>query len=366
MKTTILLLLLTTTQCILKAQTVTTVTDGLFSDGLAVDGQGNVYGSDFGGDSVFKYEVDGTVTVFKSGFVSPNGIGFDLGGNVYICDHFANVIYKYDTAGVELASYNDVITPAGIKNIPGTNELLIVGYSSNRISVLNVDDNSITEVFSGGMLNGPAGIAFINGQTYIGNFNDRKILLWENGDLTEIAQLPAGGSQNNFLGFLTSFNGQLYATQLGEGKVYSIDPVSGSFSVFAGSVTGNNDGPIETATFNLPNGIMGDETNNRIYVSDAGSKNLRIIQDITLGLDLLSQDNLEVILAPNPSQDRVRLSSAVPISEVIIYDMSMKRMMEFKGNNITSFETNQLTAGSYWVKIITEHGTAGFKKLLIR
>ncbi|MEL6809891.1 MAG: T9SS type A sorting domain-containing protein [Bacteroidota bacterium] len=365
MKTTLLCIAHLLTYSLLLGQTVTTITEGAFSDGLAIDDQGNLYGSDFGGDSVYKYDINGDVTVFKNGFVSPNGIALDPQGNIYICDHFGNTLYKYDSEGVELATFSEVITPAGIQNIPGTNDMIIVGYSSNTVNILDNDDGSITELVSEGLLNGPAGIAFVNDQIFIANFLDRKVLRLDGQTLVEIAQLPAGASQTNFLGFLTSFGGQLYATQIGEGKIYRIDPVSGDFEVFAGSVTGNNDGPLETATFNRPNGILGDEANNRIYVSDAGSKNLRIIEGISLGLENREDPSLGVVLTPNPGRDEVRLISDETIIEVWVYNALMKKLTEIKGDNLTHMVTNGWSTGAYWVKMITEEGKSITKKILI-
>ena len=163
----------------IKAQTVSTITDGNFHDGLEVDAMGNLYGSDFTGDSVYKYDTNGEVSVFKSGFSSPNGIGIDPSGDIYICDHFANTIYKYDEDGDLLDTFAGLTTPAGIKNIPGTNEMLIVEYNSSTVKILDVDTGSISTVVSGSPINGPAGIAFVGTDIFIGNFNDRKILKLE-------------------------------------------------------------------------------------------------------------------------------------------------------------------------------------------
>lgn len=258
--------------------TVETVTDGAFHDGLAVDRRGNVYGSDFVGNTVYKMTPDREVSVFADGFVSPNGIGINKEGKIYICDHFGNTIYKYDNSGTRLDSIS-AISPAGIKRIPGTNKMLFVEYNTNTINVL-AEDNTITKLYEGEPINGPAGIAFDRrGNTYIGNFNDRKIYKYKNGTLTFIAELPAEAANANFLGFLTYANGFLFATQIGEHKVYKINPrKENEFEVFAGSVLGNDDGDVSEATFNFPNGILADPYRKTLYVSDAGTKNLRIIK----------------------------------------------------------------------------------------
>jgi hypothetical protein len=287
------------------------VSDGLFQDGLAVDSQGNVYGSDYAGDSVFKYDVvTEVVTTYQTGFITPNGIGIDPQDQVYICDHMGGKIYKYDANGALLDVFSGLVTPAGIKNIPGTNDMLFVSYNENSISEL-LEDGTINELYSGTLLNGPAGIAFINEEIYIGNYNNRGIFKYESGTLTFVAQLPATAPTQNVLGFLSALDGKLIATQIGENKIYRIDPDSGEVILLAGSSQGAMDGPLSEATFHFPNGIVGDMTRQRIYISDAIPKNLRIIEGITLGVPVVSFEKIEIVLAPNPPNDTITLSGGL-------------------------------------------------------
>ncbi len=257
--------------------TVSTVTEGAFQDGLAQDSKGNLYGSDFFGNTVYKLDPSGVVTVFADRFVTPNGIGINSKDEIYICDHFGNRIVKFNSEGKPLEVVA-ATTPAGIKKIPGTDNMLFVEYNTNTINILK-EDGSITKLFEGNPINGPAGIAFDRkGNTYIGNFNDRKIYRYKDGNVDFVAQLPDSAENRNFLGFLTYAKGYLYATQLGEHRIYKINPRKiDDFEVFAGSVIGSTDGDISEATFNLPNGILAGRDQKTLYVSDAGTKNLRII-----------------------------------------------------------------------------------------
>lgn len=310
MKTAITSLLFLITVGLLNAQTVSTVSEGLFSDGLGIDSQGNVYGSDYAGDSVFRYEVStGTVTTFKTGFSNPNGIGVNMQDEIYICDHTAGTIFRYDLDGNELATYTGLITPAGIKNVPGTNDMLFVTYNNSTINLL-AEDGTITQLYAGAPLNGPAGIAFINGEVYIGNFNDRRIFRYESGSVSFVAQLPAGASGTNFLGFLSANEDYLLATQIGEHKLYKIDPEDGTVSVYAGSEQGTMDGNLETATFSLPNGILADTVNDKIYVSEAGSKNLRIIDEVDLSIEETLLDGSSLKLVIDKVQDTLKIGGS--------------------------------------------------------
>lgn len=257
--------------------TVSTVSEGKFYDGLETDSHGNLYGSDFVGDAVYKLNTEGEVSVFADGLNSPNGIGINSKDEVYVCDHFGNAIFKYNKQGELMTSF-EAISPAGIKKMPRSDDMLFVEYNTNTINLLK-EDGTIVKLFEGAPINGPAGIAFDRkGKAYIGNFNDLTIYSYENGEVQYVAQLPAEAANFNFLGFLTYAKGYLYATQLGEHRIYKINPNKiDSFEVFAGSALGNTDGDISEATFNFPNGIVASRDQKTLYISDAGTSNLRII-----------------------------------------------------------------------------------------
>ncbi|AXT51674.1 T9SS C-terminal target domain-containing protein [Aquimarina sp. BL5] len=371
MKTLYALLFLLVTAS-LNSQTVTTVMEGLFHDGLALDINGNLYGSDYSGDSVFKLDVNGNVSTFVSGLNTPNGIGVNSNNEIYICDHESNRILKYNDQGDELASY-PTLTPAGIKKMPNSDDMLFVGYGNNTINLL-ASDGTITQLFSGSPLNGPAGIAFDDsGTIFIGNFNDRRIHKYDNGVLTYVAQLPSGGINSNFLGFLTYANGFLYATQLGEHRVYRINPQNvDDLEIYAGSTIGNADGNVADATFNLPNGILASPDGATIYVSDAGTKNLRIISDVTLSINELKEADFSLLLYPNPSTEMLTIKGVLleqSSFDVAVYDTLGQRIFsESNPFETKAFERNINTStwssGIYTVLITS--GTYRTSKKIVK
>ncbi|MEM6515532.1 MAG: T9SS type A sorting domain-containing protein [Bacteroidota bacterium] len=325
---------------VVNAQTVSTVTNGNFHDGLAVDSQGNVYGSDFPPvapwpnpiKNVYKYDTDGNLTVFASGFLSPNGIGINSQNEIYICDHYGNLIKKYSDDGTLLQTFDGGLfaTPAGIKPIPNSLDMLVVEYdatSGNKIKKLN-QDGSVDLLYSGAPLNGPAGIAFIGETAYVANFNDRKIFSLINNNLIEIAQLPSNSNPNSdFLGFLTSANGQLYATHIGLGQLFTVDPDNGSVAVYAGSVPGSDDGAIATATFSSPNGITYDALHDKMYVSETVSKNLRVISNATLSTQQARVDLMKISVVPNPVSENLNIEIGLKTLDTVhieIIDLSGK------------------------------------------
>ncbi|WP_299218231.1 T9SS type A sorting domain-containing protein [uncultured Aquimarina sp.] len=354
------------------SQTVTTVFDGIFYDGIGQDSQGNIYCSDFSGESVFKYNTEGVVSTFKSGFMSPNGIGVNEQDEIFICDARANTVFKYDLNGTLLTTYTiNINNPTGIKNIPGTTDMLLVEYNNNTLKRL-ASDGTVSTLFSGFPLNGPSGIAFINGETFISNYNDRKIMRFENGNMTLLSQLPATAPNNNVIGFLTASNDQLYATQAGAHQIYVIDPISGNAAVYAGSIQGSTDGDISTATFNFPNGILADTVNNRIYVSDAGTGNLRIIENTTLSTSEFEANNIDLNIFADRESDMIGIKANLTSSEkanIKIYEITGKEVFskDYSVLNLEFFETinkNTFNSGIYIV-LFTQDNIVSSKKIIL-
>ena len=319
-----------------QAQTVSTVTEGAFLDGFGITSNGDVYCSNFQGNEVFKYEFStGNVTTFATGFTNPNGIGVTDDDRIYICEAGGGTIHIYNTNGDVLDTVTELNNPTGVKYSAQEDDILWVSYNQSSLNVLDPDTNETQIVIQGAPLNGPSGIAFIGDQTYISNYNDRKIFRLEDDDtLTEIAQLPDGAAQNNFLGFLTSKGGSLYATQLGEHRIYRIDPETGDMFLFAGSTQGNTDGDLDTATFNFPNGILGDNINDRIYISDFATSNLRIIQNVSLSVNAFAKADTTIHLFSNPQSDTITIKGTLVKAEtytIYVYAASGQLIKTTKG-----------------------------------
>jgi len=348
------------------AQTVSTISDGNFTDGLQIDENGNVYGSQFSGDSVYKYNPDSeTVTVFASGFANPNGIGISPNQELYICEHALGgqgAIHKYDLDGNQLEVWGGLTSPTGIKNIPGTNDMLFVTYN-NPGTINRLDEaGNITNLFTGAPLNGPAGIAFLNGEIFIANFNNRRIFRFDiqTNELTFLTELPSiGPSNTDFLGFLDVKDNKLIATHIGGHQIFQIDPVLGDLLSIGGSTAGTADGPISDAQFYQPNGIVGDNNTNRIYVSDAATANLRIIDDISLSVNDFNQA-IDFEVYPNPVKDILRIQTKGELAsdgEFQIYNTNGNLVFGPKKMNAPQFEgvvsTMTWANGTYFIELIS-------------
>ncbi|MBW1297645.1 T9SS type A sorting domain-containing protein [Aquimarina litoralis] len=266
------------------AQEVTTVLDSpdaVVDDALVLDSRGNLFGSNFFGDSVYKITRSGEVSVFVSGLANPNGLAFDRQGNLFIAEFSASMIHKYDKEGNLIQSFPVDGIPSGMIQSRFRNSIIYTDVRNNGINEL-LSDGTVKVLYKGEPLNAPVGLAFDRrGALYIGNFNDRKIykLNPRSEELEYIATVPDSGTDFPFLGFITYANGSLFGTVYGEHKIYEINPREiDDVSIFAGSSNGAMDGDITKATFSYPAGIVANRTGTALYVSElSGIGNIRKI-----------------------------------------------------------------------------------------
>ena len=344
------------------SQTVSTITDGTPDDAIALDSNGNIYASNFTGDTVFKITQGGDVTSFVTGLNTPNGLAFDSNDNLYVCDYSGQTIFKYDSSGAPLTSFPITGNPSGLIKSFDSDDVIYTNYPQNTINRLAVD-GTISVVSSAPGLNGPVGLAYDeNGVLYVGNYADREIYrVLGNGDLEFIAQLPTDGGALPNLGFIAYGQGKIWGTTMGSDKIYSVNPNGvGDYTIFAGSSQGGMNGDISQATFNTPNGILFNDTGDTMYVTDFGSKDLRIITGITLGLEDNTDSGFGLKVYPNPVKDTLYIEGINLDQETIfklrIVDVSGKKVFEKEGNfNSANFletiDVSSLYSGVYLVEI---------------
>lgn len=346
------------------AQTVSTFLEDAaidVDDGLVFDTSGNLYGSNFSGDTVYKITPDGVATPFATGFTNPNGLAFDPEGNLFAIDWGAGEIKKFDSSGNLLETYSVGPTPSGLIATPdGT--MIYTDTNSNAIKEL-ATDGTITTLYEGTPLNAPVGLAYDESNTlYIGNFVGREIYRLVGTDVEFVATVPDGGASDNpFLGFIAYADGFLYGTTFGGHKIYKIDPTQvDDVSLFTGGVQGDTDGDISEATFSYPNGIIYNPAQDALYISEfSGVGNIRKIEDVTLGNGDLSKDVVFTI-APNPSSNLLTINTPDIVSlyqsTISIYSVSGALMLKaLYGNaNSKTLNVSRLNSGMYFVEITTE------------
>ena len=70
-----------------------------FTEGPAVDRQGNVFFTDQPNDKIWKYSTDGKLTIFMSSAGRSNGLDFDAKGNLLACADGQNQLWSISPAG---------------------------------------------------------------------------------------------------------------------------------------------------------------------------------------------------------------------------------------------------------------------------
>jgi len=355
-KQSILLFAFLCNSFLIQAQNVTTFTGGSPDDGIAIDSQGSIYASNFTGDTVFKFNTSGDMSVFISGLTTPNGLAFDSNDNLYLNDWQPSFLRRYDSNG----NLDDEIfiqgNVAGMIKAFDNDDMIYTRYTANTIHRIT-PSGSITEVSSDPALNGPVGLAYDEfGNLYVGNYNNREIYMVQaNGDLQYVATV--GASSN--LGFIAYAQGKLWGTVLGEHKIYHIDPTNTDVvTLFAGSTAGGNDGTLNEATFNQPNGIAFSDDEQTMYVTDFGSKNLRVISGINLASDDFDSSKKAHVL-PNPVKEHFEIILPKKNSQkknLLVYDIYGKLLLNDEVYSQTiNVDSSHWSQGVYFIEVYTNN-----------
>lgn len=285
---------------LLPAQTITTLTStaSKIDDDIIFDSAGNLFGSNYVGSRVYKRTPDGQESIFATGIVSPNGMAFNDDGTLVIADNTGNKIYKIFPDGSKQVLSTAITGPSGMLRMENSDTILVTAYPGTQIWKL-APDGSVSEFLNHPQFNGPVGLCYDDDHNlYVANFNDRKIFkVPPGGQPIFFAQPPLG----QYIGFLAYTKGYIYATAMNAHKIYKIDS-DGNYAVWLGSTMGTTDGNASTAKFNQPNGIRASVTGDTLYVSDFGSKRVRMITNLSgasgAGNALMPEWRLTV--APNP------------------------------------------------------------------
>lgn len=338
------------------SQTVTTITDGSPDDGIAFDSEGNIYASGFESGTIYKFTETGIGTTFVNNINNPNGIDFDSADRLYVNEWGDDKILRFLPNGSLETFITITENPSGMLKAIDNDDMIYTRYNGNTINRIT-PAGVITEVSSAPELNGPVGLAYDdNGTLYVGNYNDRKIYrVIADGSLSYVATV--GASSN--LGFIAFGQGKLWGTVLGEHKIYIINQDAGDdVTLFAGSTLGNADGDISNATFNQPNGIRFNADESVLYVTDYGSKNLRVISGITLGTHLESTEIEMTMVYPNPCDGELTIQGFSRSSRVSIQINSLEgkllKELTFESSSAKFVKTISVTdfaAGTYFVTI---------------
>jgi len=251
-------------------------TAALFNNpmGAAVDANGNVYVADTANNTIRRVSPNGISSTFAGSpgqvgsadglgsaarFYAPKGVAVDGSGNVYVADTGGQTIRK-------IAPNGGVATVAGLYNTPGSldgtgsgarffNPSAIAVDSLGNIYVADTGNSTIRKITAGvvSTIGGsPTSFGYNDGASGVSLFNG-----------------PAGVA--------VDANGNVYVADTGNDVIRNIS-IGGIVSTIAGSagVTGSSDGTGSAALFNAPQGVTVDVAGN-VYVLDTGNQTIREI-----------------------------------------------------------------------------------------
>jgi len=363
------------------SQTVTTFlneNDAVVDDAMALDSQGNLYGSTFYGGTVYKITPDGTSTPFVTDLGWANGLAVDSEDNIYVAEYLNATINKYDNDGNLLEKLSiGTGYPSG----------LIKAYKSDKMIYTNVGDNSINELsadgsirvlYQGGPLNIPVGLAYgPHGDLYIGNYIGREIYRLPNGkdEVEYVATVPAPNNQVPYLAFIAYAQGFLYGTVYGEHKIYKIDPRHvDDVEIYSGSTYGDTDGNISEATYAYPAGIIANNSGNTLYVSEfSGDGNIRKITNGNKDNIQNKAKTLRIVSYPNPATDYINIETNSDENKSAIYTIEIYNInngslvlekKNLKINGTYSLALENLNTGLY-VLVVSTNGISESKTIII-
>lgn len=352
------------------SQTVTTLLDSPnadVDDALALDSQGNLYGSTFYGGVVYKITPDGNSTTFVSGLAFANGLAVDSEDNVFVVEYGNGTINKYDSDGNVLQKFPVTsLYPSGLIKSYKSDNMVFTDVVYNSVSELAAD-GTIKVLHEGAPLNIPVGLAYgPKGDLYVGNYIGREIyrIPANGGEIEYVATVPAPDNFVPYLAFIAYAQGFLYGTVYGENKIYQISPRNvDDVEIYSGSTFGNTDGGISDATYAFPAGIIANKSGNTLYVSEfSGLGNIRKITNGNGNGLVNNEKNFSVKAYPNPASDFLTITSLSEKSKSSVFNIKLYNISN--ANLVVSHKNVKMNKDSEYTLLLSGLEN-GFYELII-
>jgi sugar lactone lactonase YvrE len=241
--------------------------------GVAFDGAGNLYFSDYSNNTVWKVTSSGNMTAFvSSGLSTPMQIAFDASGNLYVADQFNQVIRKVNSSGVaSVFAGNASSTTCGYTGDGAAATSASLCYpqgvaidAAGNVYIADEGSNIVRKVSTAGVISLFAGSPGASG--YSGD-----------GATATKAQLNAP------VQLATDLAGNVYIADEGNNVVRKVNP-SGVISTYAGggSTAVTTTAQSATAAKITVNGVATDPAGNLYITSGSSVYEVNASQQIAL------------------------------------------------------------------------------------
>jgi len=335
---------------------------------------GNIYASRYSGSVITKITPEGSTSIFASGFVSPNGTAFGPDGFLYVPNAVGNRIDKVSPSGI-VTNFVPVMVSASAVLFRPDGKLLVACYSPSAINLVDTN-GTFSPLYTGNGLNGPIGLRYTStGRLIIGNFNDGKIFSVDTatGSFTLIRDLPGT------LGFLEIVNDVIFSTGFSSNKIFRTTLTGDTMKVAGTGAAGQINGPALNSTFSAPNGIVRSVTGDTLFISDYNTRSLRVLSGVTLGLintSTVSPSDFNLRQNyPNPFNPETRINFDILNNgyvRLIVYDVTgqeveilVNRMLS-AGTYSYSYNASGHASGIYYYRLETKNFAETKKMLLVK
>ena len=242
------------------ANPVTTlVSTGLTdSDGVAVDGSGNIYFADANNNAIKEWNaVSQTVGTLVSGLNNPEGVAVDGAGNVYFSNSDTNTVDEWikSTSTVSTLVSSGLNDPTGAA-VDGSGNVYIADTYDSAIKEWNIATQSVSTLVSAGLVY-PVGVAVDGaGNVYIADNVNSTTKEWNAATQTITTLVSSGG--NYPTGVAVDSSGNVYITDYIHNAVEEWDAATQSVNTLVSS------------GLNSPSGVAVDGYGD-VYFTDTGN-----------------------------------------------------------------------------------------------
>ncbi len=265
------------------------VPSGLKSpEGVAVDGQGNVYIADSNNNAIKEWIAQNQklVILLGAGLNGPTGVAVDGQGNVYIADRKDNAIKEWNVATGVLTSLvsKGLSSPESVA-VDGQGNVYFSDANHNAIKEWVAATNKVATLISTN-LNFPQGVAVDDlGNVYLADSKNNAVKEW----------MPSSNSVTTLVS--SGLNSPSAVAVDGEGNVYIADAGNNAvkeWSPASGLVT-----TLLATGLKSPGGVAVDGQAN-VYISNTGGNSIKEYTAVYLSLGTLGQN-----LQPTAGSDSI-------------------------------------------------------------
>jgi streptogramin lyase len=283
--------------------------------GVAVDGSGNVYISDFGNNRVLKETLSAgsytETTVPSSTLNYPEVIAVDGAGNIYIADTNNNRILKETLSA---GTYTEATVPTSALSYPeavavdGAGNIYIADTNNNRILEETLSAGTYTEAtVPTSALNGPEAVAVDgNSNVYIADSGNNRVLKETLSAGTYTETIVPTSTLNSPAAVAVDGAGNVYIADWGNNRVLEEALSAGTYTEIT----------VSSSALNYPGAVTVDGSGN-VYIADSGNNRV-LKEDFTdppnlsfaaTAMGLASSDSPRVITVSNFGNSALNFSA---------------------------------------------------------